>query len=98
MAYWSEFILNHPVVSNSTIWLQAGYDVYMAVGSEGPQGRTNGGLGPASGQGNPPPTPDAVSPRGQGPPNIDDGTLRDVGNPTGTLLYKGTVYSLYVLQ
>ncbi len=42
MAYWPEYILNLPVVSNSSLWLQKGYTVYVLTGGQGLGGIQNG--------------------------------------------------------
>jgi hypothetical protein len=41
VAYWPQYILGLPIVSNSTQWLQKGYSVYLLVGSD-QGGRQNG--------------------------------------------------------
>lgn len=46
-AYWPEYLLGLPVVSNATTWLCAGYSAYLVVGSQGLVAQ--GPVGPALG-------------------------------------------------
>jgi len=100
MAYWPQYVLGLPVVTNATQWLGKGYTVYVLVGSQGGAGPGNSGTG---------------APAAQGPPNqqpSDGGAGPGVGGPGGqgslpgvstpglntanlTLVYQGSVYSLY---
>ena len=105
MAYWPQYLLGLPVVSNSTAWLQAGYNVYVLVGSgqQGQQGLANPGQGaptpgsqptrPSPGDGNA--LPGLDGPRAQGLPIGGSQTAVDIANMT--VVYQGTVYSLYEL-
>jgi len=54
MAYWPEFLLDLPVVSNSTLWQEKGYTVYVLVGQTGQQSMSNTGGQGGFGGGNPP--------------------------------------------
>jgi len=95
MPYWPEFILNLPVVTNSTIWLQSGYNVYVLVTLQGQPGTPNQNpntSGGASGGGSPSfsafngtNSGQQGPPFSQGPPGIPNGgNLPNSGpqNPT----------------
>ena len=105
VAYWPEYILNLPVVSNSTNWLQDGYDVYLLLGYQGQQIMANGVPNPQIRQGrqDPPGMPSgwpgvqSPLPDDQDSRNPNEGFSQNLDISNATLLYKGTVYSLYKL-
>jgi len=102
-AYWPQYLLGLPVESNSTAWLQAGYNVYLLVGSQGQQGQGNMGQGASALRGQ----PDQQAPGGQdalpgldgsgpqGPQTGGSSAALDTSNMT--VVYQGTIYSLYKL-
>jgi 4-amino-4-deoxy-L-arabinose transferase-like glycosyltransferase len=111
MDYWPEFILNLPVVSNSTTWLQNGYNVYLLVATQGQPGAPNNNANSPGGMGTPnnnQTLPGGGAPNQLGPPSMPIGGSFPPQNPgtsglqTGsvsnaTLLYSGATYSLYQL-
>jgi 4-amino-4-deoxy-L-arabinose transferase-like glycosyltransferase len=111
MAYWPEYLLGLEVVSNSSLYLEQGYNVYVLVGSQaqtgmlgnnfsGPPGMGgNAGLGGFGGPGGllSPPTQGGM-PNGGGFQNGGQNSANSAVSLTNaTLVYSGTVYSLYKL-
>ncbi len=99
VAYWPEYVLGLPLVSNATTWMQDGYTVYVLVGGQGGSGPGNllPGVGVVQGlpaqQGGPGGNPDDGAPSGQGPQS--GGSSQTINTSNLTLVYRGSVYSLY---
>ena len=102
-------MLNLPVTTNGTAWLRAGHNVYVLVGAGGFGGQGFPQAGVQGYQARQPP-PVGAGQQGQGPGpqgygspwsgprnGIGPGGQMPLNVTGGTLLYKGAVYSLYVM-